>query len=199
MRIFHHISIAVFLLLQACQSSEVKNKDYFTFMHPELGWEIDIPLEWKAETSATDNENKTLGKKALEKYSDKSINTDYERILSFEKNKNASFIATAEFFEETYEGEWLENNLSLKSLLFNAFSERGIKADTASATEMIDNIPFQVFHISIKGPDNQIIIHQSIYASLIKNHNFGVVINYLDENDRQDLHRVWSNSRFTKK
>jgi hypothetical protein len=120
-------------------------------------------------------------------------------LLSFKKNRFNMFQSTSEPFEIEYEGEWEENNITLKELIQDTFTQQGIKVTSSDiTTEIIDGLEFKVYSFILYGPDNKVILNQIMYSRWIDGFDFGININYNDEALKDEMLTAFKNSKFTK-
>lgn len=88
------------------------------------------------------------------------------------------------------------NNKVVKELIYETYTSRGIKVDSSSSKEKIDNLVFEVFHIVMYGPEGKIILYQDLYSRHINGYDFGVTLNYINEKEKNEMMKVWKNSKF---
>jgi hypothetical protein len=186
------------LTILACNQNQQDTKSENVFYNETTGWEIQLPNGWTTISKEENSAEKQIGKKALEEVFDGDINPDYDVLLSIKNSKNASLTATLEKFEEAYEGEWNDNNVFLKELMYKAFSHQNILIDTTSSVDTIDNIPFSVFNISIYARNKTLILNQILYATLINGFDFGVTVNYVEREDKEALMNALRSSKFNR-
>jgi len=76
------------------------------------------------------------------------------------------------------------------------YNNNGIKIDTSSSKEKIDKLEFNVFHITMYGPDGNIMLYQDMYGRYHKGYDLGVNLNYFNDKEKDEMMRVWKNSKF---
>lgn len=166
----------------------------------EIGWSIEIPKDWKIISKDKVEANEEKGKSAIEKSSGLQIDTRaLKHLISFQKNQFNIFSSTSEPFKEEFPGEYQQNNKGLNEILYNAFVDQGIKADSASGTETIQGLEFNTFYTTVYAPDGKVILNQIMYSRLINGYDFGVSINYNNDEDKKVMIDAWEKSKFTKK
>ncbi len=166
----------------------------------EIGWTMEIPKGWHV-THKSDLDKRT--KKGLDAIGETAgIEIDasgLKQLLNFQKNQFNIFQSTSEPFEEEYEGEWEENNIGLKELIYRTYLEKGIRADsTETRTIKIDGLEFKSSEFTIYSPKGEVVLNQILYSRLINGLDFGVNINYNNESDKKEMLEAWSNSKFKK-
>jgi hypothetical protein len=189
-------SFSVLILMVACSQNGSTTLEENIYYNESTGWRIELPKGWETVSKKENSAEKQIGKKALEQVFEGDINSEYEVLLSIKNNRNASLTSTLEKFDEQYEGEWKDNNVFLKELLYKAFAKQNILIDTTSSSDSIDNMPFEVFYISLYAPNKTVILNQILYSSLINGYDFGVTINYVHTEDKEILLKALKNSQF---
>ncbi len=170
-----------------------------TYTSEEIGWTIEIPDGWTVVEKEQTRANNERGLKAMEEVLEGEIDySGLKNLIGFQKNKFNIFQSTSEPFELEYEGEWEDNNESLKALLYATYTNQGIKIDTSSSKATTDGLDFKVFHIIVYGPNGKRILHQDMYSKYINGFDFGVIISYNNEKDKKTMMDVWKNSKFKK-
>lgn len=201
--LFTIITIILFSL-QSCNlndpnknvdEGEIQGKNYKS---EEIGWTMEIPDGWTVVDKDLTEERNNKGQKALEKSMGQKVDfTGLKNLLSLQKGQFNVFQSTSEPFTLDYEGQWKETNAAVKSIIFSTYKDQGIKADTSITTiEKIDGLDFHKYSFTIYSPDGEIILNQIMYGRLINGFDFGVNINYNNNKDRDELLKVFKNSKF---
>ncbi|MBL6447346.1 hypothetical protein JMN32_13590 [Fulvivirga sp. 29W222] len=165
----------------------------------EIGWTIEIPKGWEIVKKDQLDANDEKGKQAMQEVMKDSINySGLKHLISFQKNSFNIFQSSSEPFPLSYEGEWEDNNAALKELLYQTYINQGIKIDTSSSSEVVDGLNFALFKITVYGNGGEVILNQNMYSRHINGFDFGVSINYNDEEHKKEMMRVWKNSTFKK-
>jgi hypothetical protein len=187
------------IVLAACNSSteQQETKSAANYTNKQLGWTISIPEGYKLISKAKIEVNDQKGKEAINKVYEGEVNTDsLKHLVSFQKNQLNIFDSTIEPYVEKYDGEYETNNQALKKLLFDTYSNQKIKIDTLSGKEVIQGLDFNAFYIKVYGPSGAVLMHQVMYSTLLKGYDFGVNINYNNEEDKKILMDAFKNSKF---
>ena len=166
----------------------------------EIGWTIEIPKGWTVIDKEKTKETNEKGLKAIEETIDGQVDySSLKNLISFQKNQFNIFQSTSEPFELEYEGEWEENNAALKEIIYTTYLNQGIKTDSSATTvEKIDGLEFQTYSFTIYRPKGEVILKQIMFSRLINGFDFGVNINYNNDKDRDELLKVFRNSKFKK-
>lgn len=166
----------------------------------EIGWTIVIPKSWTIVDKEKNKEINEKGLKALEETLEGEV--DYSKLknlISLQKDQFNNFQSTSEPFELEYDGEWEENNSALKEIIYTTYLNQGIKADSSATTvEKIDGLDFQRYSFTIYSPKGEALLKQIMFSRLINGFDFGVNINYNNDKDRDELLKVFRNSKFKK-
>ena len=205
-RIFLTFCFGLFVSLAACgQTDPNANIDEGKiegnlYTSKEVGWTLEIPTGWsiveKEKREATDQK----GLKALEEVAGKIDYSGLRHLISFQKNRFNIFQSTSEPFKVEYEGEWEKNHAALKEVIYLAYANQGIKADSSATTiEKIDGLDFQAYTFTIYSKNGNAILKQIMYGRLINGLDFGVNINYNNEQDKEEMLAVWKKSKFKKR
>ncbi|HYV95517.1 MAG TPA: hypothetical protein VE978_27325 [Chitinophagales bacterium] len=166
----------------------------------EIGWTIEIPKGWTIISKDKAEANDQKGKDAIEKVSKTEIDTKtLKHLISFQKNQFNIFASTSEPFTEDFPGEYEQNNRALNELIYEAYINQGIRTDSSSGKETIQGLEFHTFYTTIYAPDGKVILHQILHSRLINGFDFGVNINYNNEEDKKTMVDAWENSMFDKK
>lgn len=187
------------IILVACNSSAPKEEKQRTahYTSKELGWTIEIPTGYRLISKAKIQVNDQKGKEAIDEVYDGNVNTDsLKHLVSFQKNQLNIFDSTIEPYVEKQVGEYEANNQAIKKLLFDTYRNQKIKIDTLSGKETIQGYRFNAFYIKVYGPSGAVLMHQVMYSTLLKGYDFGVNINYNNEEDKKVLMDVFKNSKF---
>lgn len=163
----------------------------------EIGWTITIPENWdiiaKDQLEASDE----IGKKLIEEGSNVTIDDgQLKHLISFQKDELNIFAATSEPFEEDYEGEFAENNKLINLLIYNTFTNQGIKVDSSSSFTKIGNQEFYHFTNKIYDPEGNLFLTQSLYSNLINGYDFAINLAYSNSVDSAVMLSALENSTF---
>lgn len=204
MKYFFILLSSLLFILTSCgqsdpnkQVDEGKVEDNF-YSSEEIGWEMEIPKGWTVIDKEKTKAANERGMKAIEETLDSKVDfSNLKNLISFRKNKFNIFQSTSEPFELEYDGEWEEHSILLKELIYNTYLNQGIKVDSSATTvENIDGLDFQKSIFTIYSPTGEVILNQIMYTRHINGFDFGVNINYNNREDREEMLRVFMNSKF---
>lgn len=194
--------IACVYLINSCKIDPNKQVDegkveneYYT--SEEIGWSIQIPSGWRIMLKNQMDKNQDRGMELVQETIDTVVDySGLKHLISFQKNKGNVFQSTSEPFELEYEGEFEETNQFLKLVITETYQNQGIRIDTLSTTARIDNLKFELFKIKMYNPQGELILNQDMYTRLINDYLFSVVLSYNNLEDKQEMMKVWTNSKF---
>lgn len=168
------------------------------FENKAIGWTIAIPEGFKSLSENRVQQNEQQGKEAIKNASGQNVTTDQLiHLLNFQKNQFNSFSATLEPFDESKDGDYLKRNQDVKKLIFDTYKNLKIKADSSSFKNTFAGQVFNGFLVKIYGPNGDIVMHQIMLSQLRKGYDFGVNINYNNENDANLMLDALKNSKFS--
>jgi hypothetical protein len=172
--------------------------DSSIYSNSEIGWTMRIPNGWT--TISRDDQAQTTqsGLEVVASATGQEI--DYSglmHLISFQKNRFNQFQSTIEPYNTEELGDWIEHNKFVYKLVYDTYENQGMKVDTSSTTDKIDNRVFQLFRMKLYGPDGNIILFQDMYTRLIKGYQFGAILNYNNSIDKGAMQKVWFESKFT--
>ncbi len=199
---FLNICLLSILFLFSCKSDpnkeldqgEIKNGYYHS---EEIGWTIEIPKGWIVTKR---NELEAQTKKGL----DAVVETtgvehdisELKQLINFHKDEFHSFQSSAEPFNEEVDGSWHENNLLLNELVYQTLSNYGIPIDTSYSKAQIDQVDFELLHITLYDQEGEVILYQDIYGSFINGYDVGINLNYVNDKEKDELMTVLNHSTF---
>lgn len=189
------------IIFSSCNtSSQKEERDKLeTYTSKEIGWTIEIPQGFKLTSQIKRDADDQKGKEAIAKVYEGELKIDTLRhLVSFMKNQFNSFDSTIEPYEETAPGEYAANNLLIHKLIFDTYHKQGIKIDTSSAKINLKGQIFNAFYIKIFGPNGEVALNQIMYNKMIKGYDFGVNINYNNEEDKNTLISAFMSSNLDK-
>ena len=197
------IIVTIFTLISCRQADPNKQIDEGkveggTYTSQEIGWTMEIPKGWSIISKDKMDKSTERGMEAVKDVGGKIDYSGLKHLINFQKNQFNIFHSTSEPFQLEYDGEWEDNNAGLKELLYGTYANQGIKVDTSSSNAKIDGLEFKVFHITVYGPNGDIILYQDMYSRYINGFDFGVNINYNNDKDKDIMMNVWRSSKFKK-
>ena len=197
LKIFYCILALGILLACNATVSDNEKPSLLTYTSKEIDWTIEIPAGYKLTSQIKMDADDLKGKEAIEKVYEGDLKIDsLQHLVSFTKNQFNSFDSTIEPYEETESGEYAANNVLIHKLIFDTYHKQGIKIDTSSAKTKLKGQLFNTFFIKIYGPNGEVALNQIMYSKMIKGYDFGVNINYNNEDDKNTLLNAFMSSSF---
>jgi hypothetical protein len=202
------ISILVtflFTLLLACQSTPKDPNAQVdegtvtgeTYTSKELGWTIEIPKGYTVTSKDLAQAQQEKGLKSIENATNTQVSTDsLKQLIGFMKDKFNNFGSTSQPVQESYPGEYQENSKYLSTIIYQTFAAQGIKADTSTGKVTIQGLEFNALYTKIYSLAGKVILNQIMLGRLHKGYDFGVNINYNNEEDKEILLKAFRNSKF---
>lgn len=196
--IYSCLAFSVSFIL-GCNSPSTKEEKptQESYTSKEIGWTVEIPTGYKLTSQTKMDADDQKGKEAIGKVYQGELKLDsLKHLISFMKNQFNSFDSTIEPYEEIEPGEYAENNVLIRKLVFDTYHKQGIKIDTSSARLDLKGQIFNAFYIKIYGPNGEVALNQIMYSKMIKGYDFGVNINYNNEADKKVLVNAFMSSNF---
>ena len=201
------LPLSLLLIIHSCGPvDQSKNVDEgkveaSLYSSEEIGWTIEIPDGWSIVEKEQAQQTTEKGLKALEETVEADINySGLKNLIAFQKNKFNIFQSTSEPFELEYEGEWEENNKGLKEIIYATYEDQGMNPDsTATTIEKIRGLDFQTYTFTIHSAKGEVVLKQLMFSRLINGYDFGVNLNYNNDEDRDELLKAFRNSKFSKR
>lgn len=195
--------LLILITLSSCKTDPNKQIDEGkitknTYHSDEIGWTMNIPKGWDVTHRSILNKRSKKGIDIIKEstgleYDDSQL----KQLLNFQKNMANTFQSTSEPFYIEYDGEWEDNNAAIKELIYNLYTEKGIKTDTTvTKIANIDGLDFHYFTITLYKPNGNVLLKQRMYSRLINGFDFGVNINYNNEEYKNEMLEAWLNSKF---
>ena len=164
----------------------------------EIGWAIEIPTDWTVISRDKLEANEAKGKEAIEQSTGLAIEAEgLKHLISFQKNPFNIFTSSSQPFTEQFEGEYQQSTKQTHEIIYQTYTDQGIKSDSSSGIETIQGLVFNTFYTTIYAPNGDVIIHQIIYTRLINGYDFSVNINYNNDEDKKIMVDALKKSTFT--
>lgn len=189
-------------MLSSCKKDPNKQLDEGvivenTYHSEAIGWTMELPKGWEVTNKEVTRKREKDGLRLVKEASGLEYDvSDLKVLLAFQKDRFHIFQSTVEKFDLIREGEWEESKKIVKELLYETYESNGIKIDTSSSKELIDHLEFDTFHITVYNPEGTEILKQDLYARYINGYDFGVNLNYIDDQKKEELLTAWRNSKF---
>jgi hypothetical protein len=199
--------LLVFSCFFACKKPKKQpygNKDIIQnniFENKEIGWKMEIPKNWKIIKRKESHKAVLEGYEKVESTTgEKYDKNQFTNILKFEKDMFNFFSSTIEKYDKKVHGKWSETNKKTKEIIYETYLKQGIKVDSsATKTENINGVEFETYELTLYNQKNEIALNQIMFSQYINGFDFGININFNNEEDRELLLKHWRESKFMKK
>lgn len=194
------LMLLVISFLLGCNPSETKDQVSAlpTFTSKEIGWTITIPANFKSMSEHRVKLHEQKGREAIESATNQQIDASgLINLLNFQKNQFNSFNATLQPFDSKIDGSYEKSNELTKKAVYDAYTNQKIRVDTSSFTQSIAGKAFNEFAIKIYGPNGDVIMNQMMFSRLQKGYDFGININFNNEEDQKVLLDALNRSKFS--
>ena len=163
----------------------------------EIGWQIEIPKDWKIIAKDAIEANDEKGKEAIKEAIGQEVDAkSLKHLISFQKDQFNIFNSTSQPYKEESPGDYQVSNKALNEIIYHTFANQGIKVDTSSGYEKIQDLQFNKFSITVYDNKNNVILKQLLFSRLINGYDFGVNINYNNEQDKETMLNAFYKSKF---
>jgi hypothetical protein len=196
-------------LLAACKpnqslkdkQAEVENgkiDENFKYICNDVGWETYLPKDWNVITKDESKKLTQKGKEALQKSLGTSVDMSaLKELVNIKKDAFNSFLSTIENFDVNNDGDYNAHNVYVDKVICDAYTNNKINFKKKAGSEEIDHINFHTLEIRIFAPNSdKILLTQKIYSALLKGYDFGMTLNYNNEEDKQTLLNIINTSKF---
>ena len=170
----------------------------FEYTCSEVGWETHLPKDWDLLTKGETEKLNKAGQKALEESTGNTIDMSaLTELVNLKKDAFNSFISTIEKYDKDSLGNYDKHNEEVNQLIKDTYTSKKIKFDSREGNEKIDNIDFHTFEIKLYKPgSDDVFLYQKLYSTLLKGYDFGMVMNYNNDADKQTLLKIIEGSKF---
>ncbi len=207
--------LAMVLGLYSCQSEKKKQglgekqreieigllDSTHVYTAKEIGWTMNVLPDWEVQTKEDINKNNQKGKEALEKTIGTEIDgSNHAQLINLKKGHLNTLLSSIDLFSEQIHGSYEKTTKVMINIVKQTFSDKGIKADYAEDSALIDGLRFSVFKINIYNDEKtEVILRQVLYTRLLNGYGFSVNINCRDEKLMTELEMMLFSSKFSKR
>ena len=190
--------ILFLLAIFACFTSYAQEKGT-KFYFKEIGWKVTLPNTF---VMATEEENKNdmqRGVNLIENANDVVVEdlSDLKDLISATKGDNYINATISPYHPET-DGDYLENGEAVKQIIYRTFENMpNATLDSSSSKVVIDNLSFEKFSIKLT-INKEPLLTMILISRLYKGYDFGITYLYQDENTKQEIEKMLSESKFDK-
>lgn len=180
MKPFKLICLILLIGIQSCNSK--KNSTKQTVTVKDFNWTISIPENFNPINQ--DEWDKTIkkGQDAIEEVLGEEIVNQGVTIFTYRNGQFNNFESNWQPFDLETDGDYLESNSEVNDILYWTFETQlpNAKLDSISKTQIISNLEFHRFDISVDFP-NGIKMKNIGFSRLFGKKEFTMNITYVDE------------------
>ena len=180
------------LILTSC-SEETKPIDPNAVFNEEFNWTISIPKQFEKLSAIEWNQIQNGGEEIIDTTDEQLAKT----IVVFRNGDFNYFESNYQLYDSIVDGNYNASCQSLNEGMYENFKEQmpGMQIDSSSSIELIDELAFQNFKISINFP-NGMTLNSNIYSRLFDDRELSVNIMYVDNKVGEEMLSVWRKSSF---
>lgn len=195
--IYRNLLIAgLIIFFQSCTGQKAPKQEIH---NNDFNWTITIPENFESVSSADWEKLQKKGADAIEKTYEEEVVNQAKTIFIFRSDQLNYFESNYQPFDPDVDGDYLESCKTVKELLYETFMTQmpGVKIDTVTTVEKIDNLEFQTLTMKVEYP-NKMVLNLLIFSRLFDKREFTVNIMYVDKLKGQKMIDSWRQSRFNK-
>lgn len=186
--------LSLAIVYQSCSSQTSPKREIY---NQDFNWKITIPEDFDTISAQQWATMQNRGAEAIEKTYGEKVNNIANTIFIFKSDQLNYFESNYQPFDTTTDGNYLENCKLVNEMLYQTFMTQmeGVKIDTTTSTDKIDNLEFQTLQMKVTYP-NKMVLHVHMFSRLFDKKEFSVNIMYVDKIKGEQMLRSWRNSKF---
>lgn len=194
MKKVYYFIIGLTIILQSCLGQTNSKKGIY---NKEFNWTITIPENFDTVSAELWTKMQNKGADAFEKTYDEKIDNRAKTIFVFKSDQFNYFESNYQPFDTATDGNYLESCKNVNEMLYQTFITQmeGIKIDTVTLTEKIDNLEFQTLKMKVTYPNNMV-LNVLMFSRLFDKKEFSVNIMYVDKTKGELMLNSWKKSKF---
>lgn len=137
------------------------------------------------------------GADAIEKTYDAKVDNQAKTIFVFKNDQFNYFESNYQPFDTATDGSYLESCKNVNEILYQTFIAQmpGVKVDSVTSVERIDNLEFQTLKMKVTYPNNMV-LNVFMFTRLFDKREFSVNIMYVDKTKGDLMINAWRKSKF---
>ncbi len=197
MRTVYHFIICLTIIFQNCAGQTNPKKEIY---NKDFNWTITIPENFDTVSAEQWAKMQNKGADAIEKTYDEKVVNRAKTIFVFKSDQLNYFESNYQPFDTTTDGNYLESCKNVNEMLYQTFvtQMQGIKIDTTTSTEKIDNLEFQTLKMRVTYPNNMV-MNVLMFSRLFDKKEFSINIMYVDKLKGELMLNSWKKSKFGQK
>lgn len=195
--IYKNLLIAgLILFFQSCTGQKAPKQEIH---NNDFNWTITIPENFESVSSADWEKMQNKGADAIEKTYEGEVVRQAKNIFIFRSDQLNYFESNYQPFDPDVDGDYLQSCKTVKEVLYETFMTQmpGVKIDTVTTVEKIDNLEFQALTMKVEYP-NKMVLNFLMFSRLFDKREFTVNIMYVDKLKGQKMIDSWRQSKFTR-
>lgn len=195
--IYRNLLIAgLIIFFQSCTGQKAPKQEIH---NNDFNWTITIPENFESVSSADWEKMQNKGADAIEKTYEGEVVRQAKNIFIFRSDQLNYFESNYQPFDPDVDGDYLESCKAVKEVLYETFMTQmpGVKIDTVTTVEKIDNLEFQTLTMKVEYP-NKMVLNFLMFSRLFDKREFTVNIMYVDKLKGQKMIDSWRQSKFTR-
>lgn len=195
--IYRNLLIAgLIIFFQSCTGQKTPKQEIH---NNDFNWTITIPENFESVSSADWEKMQNKGADAIEKTYEGEVVNQAKTIFIFRSDQLNYFESNYQPFDPDVDGDYLESCKTVKEVLYETFMTQmpGVKIDTVTTVEKIDNVEFQTLTMKVEYP-NKMVLNFLMFSRLFDKREFTVNIMYVDKLKGQKMIDSWRQSKFTR-
>ena len=191
-----YLFISVIIVFQNCNGQTTAEREIY---NKDFKWSIKIPENFENVSADEWTKLQNKGAEAIENTYDEKIVNQSKTIFVFKSDQLNYFESNYQPYDVLVDGDYIESCKIVNQVLYETFVSQipGIKIDTISTVEKIDNLEFRKFKMKIVYP-NKMVFNVIMYSRLFGKREFSVNIMYVDNRKGQLMLEAWKNSKFSR-
>ncbi len=192
-----YLFIFLTIILQSCNGQFTPKKEIY---NEDFHWTITIPENFQQVSAKEWAKMQNKGADAIEKTYDAKIINQAKTIFVFKSDQLNYFESNYQPYDVATDGNYLASCKNVNKVLFETFKTQmpGIKIDSSTSIEKIDNLKFHTLKMKIEYP-NKLVLNLLMYSRLFDKKEFTVNIMYVDNKKGEQMLDAWKKSKFTHK
>lgn len=197
MKKVNYFIIGLTIIFQSCLGQTSPKKEIY---NKDFDWTITIPEKFDTVSAEQWAKMQNKGADVIEKTYDEKIDNRAKTIFIFKSDQLNYFESNYQPFDIATDGNYLESCKAVNEILYQTFVTQmdGIKIDTTTSTEKIDNLEFQTLKMKVTYPNNMV-LNVFMFSRLFEKKEFSVNIMYVDKAKGELMLDSWKKSKFGKK
>lgn len=194
MRIIFYVFICLTFIFQGCAGQSGTKKKIF---NKDFNWSITIPDNFDTVSAEQWAKIQNRGADAIEKTYDQKVENKSKTIFIFKSDQLNYFESNYQPFDTAVDGNYEASCNNVKEMLYQTFitQMQGVKVDTVTSTEKVDNLDFQTLKMNVTYPNNMV-LNILMFSRLFDKREFSVNIMYVDKAKGELMLNAWKQSKF---